>query len=224
MDLEEFAESLSDEWHHVLVTIENFNCGFIKLYVDGALVSSGANTKYGDLVGGDLQIGSQGGGTPSYFERYVDDVRIWHSALSAGQVTTVFGSSDALYAATPSNIVKYGDDIFDRRISKRVNLNAQADTDIIDTNEGTQQYVYDGDDIVLAFDKGAALTNRYLHGPAVDQILADEQYGASGSHDDPATRRASSTGRSPTTSAASGNSSPATARKPNGSTTTASAK
>jgi hypothetical protein len=56
-----------------------------------------------------------------------------------------------------------------------------------DTNEGASQYVYDGDDIVLVFDKSAALTNRYLHGPAADQILADEQYGASGSQDDPAT-------------------------------------
>ena len=36
-------------------------------------------------------------------------------------------------------------------------------------------YVYDGDNILLAFDENGDLTNRYLHGPAVDQILADEQ-------------------------------------------------
>jgi RHS repeat-associated protein len=53
-----------------------------------------------------------------------------------------------------------------------------------DVDEGSQ-YVYDGDDIVLAFDQDGSLTNRYLHGPAVDHILADEQYGGDSSHDDP---------------------------------------
>jgi RHS repeat-associated protein len=38
----------------------------------------------------------------------------------------------------------------------------------------TIQYVYDGDAIVFAFDGSDALTNRYLQGPMVDQILADE--------------------------------------------------
>jgi RHS repeat-associated protein len=36
-------------------------------------------------------------------------------------------------------------------------------------------FIYDGQDIVLALDGEGSLTNRYLHGPAIDQILADEQ-------------------------------------------------
>jgi RHS repeat-associated protein len=43
----------------------------------------------------------------------------------------------------------------------------------------TKYYTYDGDEIVLAFSATGAgatsLTDRYLWGPAVDQILADEQ-------------------------------------------------
>ncbi len=58
------------------------------------------------------------------------------------------------------------------------------DGDIDDAGDEAHQYVYDGGDIVLVFDENAELTNRYLHGPAVDQVLADEQYGAT-NHDDP---------------------------------------
>jgi len=37
-----------------------------------------------------------------------------------------------------------------------------------------QRFVYDGDDVVLVFDDTGSLTNRLLHGPAVDQVFADE--------------------------------------------------
>jgi RHS repeat-associated protein len=40
------------------------------------------------------------------------------------------------------------------------------------------ELVYDGNNVVLAFNVNQALTDRYLWGPAVDQILADEQYSA----------------------------------------------
>jgi RHS repeat-associated protein len=64
--------------------------------------------------------------------------------------------------------VEYEYDLFNRRISKRVD-------DDGDTNfDWAQRFVYDGEDVVLVFDDTGSLTNRYLHGPAVDQILADE--------------------------------------------------
>ncbi len=40
-----------------------------------------------------------------------------------------------------------------------------------------ERYVYDGQHMALRFVQGR-LANRYLHGPAVDQILADEQIDA----------------------------------------------
>ena len=44
------------------------------------------------------------------------------------------------------------------------------------TGAGTQHYVFDGKNMVLAFDGNDNLTDRYLWGPAVDQVLADENY------------------------------------------------
>ena len=40
----------------------------------------------------------------------------------------------------------------------------------------TQRYVFDGTNMVLAFDVNDNLTDRYLWGPAVDQVLADEHF------------------------------------------------
>jgi RHS repeat-associated protein len=42
----------------------------------------------------------------------------------------------------------------------------------------TQRYVFDGTNMVLAFDGSQALTDRYFLGPAVDQVLADEKVGS----------------------------------------------
>ncbi|NEQ42447.1 MAG: hypothetical protein F6K00_02345 [Leptolyngbya sp. SIOISBB] len=38
----------------------------------------------------------------------------------------------------------------------------------------TEHFVYDGDHIALVFDEAGTQTHRYLHGPNVDQILAEE--------------------------------------------------
>src|SRR5206468_4175002 len=49
----------------------------------------------------------------------------------------------------------------------------------------TARFVYDvtgTGTAVLAFDGNQSLTDRYLWGPAVDQILADERYSPSGSN------------------------------------------
>ena len=43
-------------------------------------------------------------------------------------------------------------------------------------NAGTQRYVFDGTNMVLAFNGSEQLTDRYLSGPAVDQVLADEYF------------------------------------------------
>ena len=44
-------------------------------------------------------------------------------------------------------------------------------------NAVVSRYVYDGDNIALQFGGSNNLTHRYLNGPAVDQILADENVG-----------------------------------------------
>ena len=77
-----------------------------------------------------------------------------------------YDSSDTLTAD-----VHYSYDVFDRRIAKTI------DTDGAGSGVATEShYVYDELQIPLAFDADGSLTNRYLHGPAVDQVLADEQF------------------------------------------------
>jgi RHS repeat-associated protein len=49
------------------------------------------------------------------------------------------------------------------------------------TPQGTR-FVYDGDNAALAFNGNESLTDRYLWGPAVDQILVDERFAPSGSN------------------------------------------
>jgi hypothetical protein len=72
--------------------------------------------------------------------------------------------------------VRYEYDTFNRRVAR------WADTNGNGTSDREEFYIYDGDDVVMDFvDVNGAtggvnpvLTTRYLHGPAVDQILAQE--------------------------------------------------
>jgi RHS repeat-associated protein len=70
-------------------------------------------------------------------------------------------------AITKQSDYKY--DLFDRRISKSVDADGAGGGSPV-----VSRFVYDGDNIALQFDGSNNLTHRYLHGPAVDQILADE--------------------------------------------------
>ncbi|MCI0404177.1 MAG: hypothetical protein L0212_11765, partial [Acidobacteria bacterium] len=71
--------------------------------------------------------------------------------------------------------VDYKYDVFGRRIEKSADMDGAGAGAAVVT-----RWAYDGDDIVLAFNGAGAVTHRYLHGPAVDQILADEQVGGAG--------------------------------------------
>jgi RHS repeat-associated protein len=175
------------QWHHVVVTIDNTASGddeLIKIYFDGVEVASTANTQVGDVEGSQAFVGGKPSGTSSgYFNGYLDDLRVFHDVLSAADVAELGRTQEALYQT--SRRVEYTYDAFDRRIKKAID--EDADGDLTESADAVWQYVYDGQDIILAFDKANALKNRYLHGPAVDQILADEQYGGDSLHDEPAT-------------------------------------
>ncbi|MDB5387986.1 MAG: wapA 3 [Planctomycetaceae bacterium] len=71
---------------------------------------------------------------------------------------------------TVTKQVRYAYDAFDRLIRKDLDSNGDG------IYESAESYVYDGENIVLVADVGTgSLTNRYLQGPGVDQVLADEQ-------------------------------------------------
>jgi RHS repeat-associated protein len=68
--------------------------------------------------------------------------------------------------------VEYTYDVFNRRIAKSIDWDGAGEDDPVGV-----EYVYDvGWDILLAFNGESSLTNRYLHGPGEDNILADEQF------------------------------------------------
>jgi RHS repeat-associated protein len=66
----------------------------------------------------------------------------------------------------PIQTLDYAYDVLDRRIEK-------SDTPAVGPAY-TERYVYDGEHLALKFG-ASSLANRYLHGPVIDQILADEQ-------------------------------------------------
>ncbi len=65
---------------------------------------------------------------------------------------------------------RYGYDSLDRRLSKNVDVDGAGPLPATD-----ERYVYDGPHQVLALNGQGTVTHRYLHGPAIDQVLADEQ-------------------------------------------------
>ena len=65
--------------------------------------------------------------------------------------------------------VEYTYDVYDRRIAKSVD----ADGDGVETPT-EERYLYDGEHIALVFDGEGNQISRYLHGPQVDQVLAEE--------------------------------------------------
>ncbi len=65
--------------------------------------------------------------------------------------------------------VHYTYDVFDRRLAKSVDSDGAGPQPL-----EIDRFVYDGDEIALTFDGAGNLTHRYLRGPVIDQIFADE--------------------------------------------------
>ena len=73
---------------------------------------------------------------------------------------------------TTNQRITYTYDMFNNLIGRTVTTYDTGG----ETSATTQRYVFDGTNMVLAFDGSGNLTDRYLWGPAVDQVLADENY------------------------------------------------
>ena len=69
--------------------------------------------------------------------------------------------------------IDYTYDMFDNLIGRKV---TPCDSGGSKLAPSTQRYVFDGTNMVLAFDGNRNLTDRYLWGAAVDQVLADEHF------------------------------------------------
>jgi RHS repeat-associated protein len=65
----------------------------------------------------------------------------------------------------------YEYDVFGRRVEATLDADGAGPASPI-----VARWVYDATDLLLVFDGAGGLYHRYLHGPGIDQILADEQY------------------------------------------------
>ena len=127
----------------------------------------GSFTAYAGFLGGAFDGGT--GTTAPEDIRYQYD---HHNQLTRVEFYDINGNL--------SKAVEYDYDVFGRRIAKYV------DSDGNGTFDSAQKFVYDSsgktdpatgvalDDVVLVFDISNTLKDRYLHGPAIDQVFADE--------------------------------------------------
>jgi RHS repeat-associated protein len=102
-----------------------------------------------------------------------DDWNDLGAVLSPGEIAWVNQSLWTRNEPTPEVLkankqVLYTYDVYDRLIRKQVDDGGDGSID------RAEAFVYDGDDVVQSFDGAGSLTHRYLHGPAVDQVFADE--------------------------------------------------
>jgi RHS repeat-associated protein len=65
--------------------------------------------------------------------------------------------------------VAYTYDAYDRRIAKVIDVDGSGPAMSV-----TERMIYDEDNIALTFDGQGVQTHRYLYGPGIDQVLADE--------------------------------------------------
>jgi RHS repeat-associated protein len=132
--------------------------------------ANGNRTNTGYEIGGNNQLLSDG----TYRYEYDDEGnRNRRVNLQTGEITEyqwdyrnrliAVITKDNTDSVTKTVVYKY--DAFDRRISKTISATGISWSD---------QFVYDGENIALSFDGNGIETHRYLHGPLVDQVLADE--------------------------------------------------
>lgn len=146
--------------------------------------ANGNRAMSGYVIGDNNQLESDG----TYNYGYDDEGnRIWRTNISTGYVTTyTWDHRNRLTAVTEfddeENIlssITYKYDAFDRWISRSYDADGPSGADAIDTF-----FAQDGDQVALEFEgetgtvDGDDLTHIYSSGPVVDQLLADESFGA----------------------------------------------
>lgn len=67
-----------------------------------------------------------------------------------------------------TKVVTNSYDVYNQRVMKQVDTNGDG------TFDRTERYVWDGGEISLVLDQNGNVLHRFLHGPAIDQIFADE--------------------------------------------------
>jgi RHS repeat-associated protein len=84
------------------------------------------------------------------------------------RLTAITERTSATGAVTKTTDYEY--DVFNHRLSKSIDADGTGTGTAVNTH-----VIRDGENIVLQYGHANNVTNRYVHGPSVDQILADEQ-------------------------------------------------
>ena len=84
-----------NNWHHIVLTRRASN-GEVKIYIDGNLDKAGS-TDSGNVTTNFNHIGmiEDTGGTPEYFQGYLDEVKIFNYILSGSEVTDIYNNESA---------------------------------------------------------------------------------------------------------------------------------
>lgn len=136
--------------------------------------NNGNRTNVGYETGDNNQLLSDG----TYAYTYdAEGNRITRTEIATGEVTEYTWDyrnrlTDVVTKDNAGNViqdVEYGYDVYNRRIEKTVDPDGDGPE-----AEQTERFVYDGDHIALVFDENGEQTHRYLHGPQIDQVLAEE--------------------------------------------------
>jgi RHS repeat-associated protein len=139
--------------------------------------ANGNRTMSGYLTGPDNRVTSDG----TYNYQYDHEGhRIKQTEIATGKTTSYVWDfrgrlTDITYQASSyinSHVyrqIHYNYDGLDRLVLKEIDANGDG------VYETSESYVYDGENVVLVFNSAGSVTNRYLQGPGVDQVLADEQ-------------------------------------------------
>ena len=88
---EEGSAISRDDWHHVVATFDS--SGNLKLYLDGVIQSDGMSLGSNPVGQGEAFIGgsnSLGAANFEYFHGHIDEVAVFNSVLSAGQVEDIY--------------------------------------------------------------------------------------------------------------------------------------
>jgi len=146
---------------------------------EGARVNRGTppppppNTGSQGSGSGSYSSGSSSGSAGSQYDTYLWDHR--------GRLTEIQSSK----YGTQAKQVKYAYDAFDRRVAKEFaggsssgsySSNGSYGSGGTDATDGAERYIYDGDHLLAVLDRDGDVIEQVLHGPMVDQVLAEEHF------------------------------------------------
>jgi RHS repeat-associated protein len=135
--------------------------------------SNGNRTNSGYVVGANNQLLSDG---IYNYEYDAEGNRTRRTEIATGTVTEYTWDyrnrlTEVVTRDSSGNIIQRVEAAYDA-FDRRINLTVDADGD--GAADTVENFVYDGSNIALVFDEAGNLSDRYLHGAEIDQILASE--------------------------------------------------